>query len=86
LIKWLKPLKDKMLSHMPHWKPSCFFVDDAPQKLKALWLVLHLVPTLCLFPWMFFNIFHKILDYIKCILCCIDSHPLMVILLHMCPY
>jgi hypothetical protein len=36
LIKWLKPLKDKMLSHMPRWKPSCFFVDDAPQKLKAL--------------------------------------------------
>jgi hypothetical protein len=30
LIKWLKPLKDKMLSRMPHWKPSCFLVDDAP--------------------------------------------------------
>jgi len=25
LIEWLKPLKDKMLSHMPHWTPSCFF-------------------------------------------------------------
>jgi len=36
LIEWLKPLKDKMLSHMPHWKPSCFLVDDAPQELKAL--------------------------------------------------
>jgi hypothetical protein len=36
LIEWLKPLKDKMLSHMPHWKPSCFFIDDAPQELKAL--------------------------------------------------
>ncbi len=36
LIKWLKPLKEKMLSHMPHWKPSCFFIDDAPQELKAL--------------------------------------------------
>ncbi len=36
LIEWLKPLKDKMLSHMPHWKPSCIFVDDAPQELKAL--------------------------------------------------
>jgi hypothetical protein len=35
LIKWLKPFKDKMLSHMPHWKPSCFFVDDAPQELKT---------------------------------------------------
>jgi hypothetical protein len=30
LIEWLKPLKDKMLSHKPHWKSSCFFVDDAP--------------------------------------------------------
>jgi hypothetical protein len=50
LIKWLKPLKEKMLSYMPHWKPSCFLVDDAPQELKALQLVLYLVPTLCLFP------------------------------------
>jgi hypothetical protein len=50
LIKWLKPLKNKMLSHMPHWKPSCFLVDDAPQELKALQLVLYLIPTLCLFP------------------------------------
>jgi len=30
LIEWLKLLKNKMLSHMPHWKPSCFFIDDAP--------------------------------------------------------
>ncbi len=30
LIEWVKPLKDKMLSHMPHWKSSCFLVDDAP--------------------------------------------------------
>ncbi len=49
-IKGLKPLKDKILSHMPHWKPSRFLVDDAPQELKALLLVLYLVPTLCLFP------------------------------------
>jgi len=49
LIEWLKPLKDKMLSHMPHWKPSCFLIDDAPQELKALWLVLYLVPILYLF-------------------------------------
>jgi hypothetical protein len=49
LIEWLKLLKDKMLSHMPHWKPSCFLVNDAPQELKALWLVLYLIPTLCLF-------------------------------------
>jgi hypothetical protein len=70
LIEWLKPLKKKMLSHMPHWKPSCFLVDDALQELKALRLVLYLVPTLCLFFLMFINIFHKILDYYKCILCC----------------
>jgi hypothetical protein len=50
LIKWLKPLKDKMLSHMPHWKPSCFLVDDAPQELKALRLILYLLPILYLFP------------------------------------
>ncbi len=50
LIEWLKPLKDKMLSQMSHWKPSCFLIDDAPQELKALWLVLYLIPTLCLFP------------------------------------
>ncbi len=50
LIECSKPLKDKMLSHMPHWKPSCFLINDAPQELKALWSVLYLVPTLCLFP------------------------------------
>jgi hypothetical protein len=49
LIEWLKPLKDKMLSHKPHWKPSCFLVDDAPQESKALQLVLYLMNTLCLF-------------------------------------
>ncbi len=70
LIEWLKPLKDKMLSHMAHWKPSCFLVDDAPQELKALQLVLHIVPTLCLFLYMFLNIFHKMFNYFKCILCC----------------
>jgi hypothetical protein len=59
LIKWLKPLKDKMLSHMPHWKPSCFLIDNAPQELKALWLVLYLVSTLYLFPWMFLVSFIK---------------------------
>jgi hypothetical protein len=53
LIEWLKPLKDKMLSHMSHWKPSCFLVDDALQQLKALQLVLYLVPTFCLFLKMF---------------------------------
>jgi hypothetical protein len=50
LIEWLKPLKDTMLSHMSHWKPSCFLVNDAPQELKALWLIIYLIPTLCLFP------------------------------------
>jgi hypothetical protein len=57
LIKWLKPLKDKMLSHMPHWKPSCFFIDNAPQELKALWLVLYLMHIWYLFPWMFLLLF-----------------------------
>jgi hypothetical protein len=69
LIKWLKPLTDKMLSHMPHWKPSCFFIDDASQELKALQLILYLIPILYLFPYMFFSIFHKNFDYFKCILC-----------------
>jgi hypothetical protein len=50
LIEWLKPLKDKMLSHIPHWKLSCFLVDDAPQELKALRLVLYIIPILYLFP------------------------------------
>jgi hypothetical protein len=48
LTEWLKPLKDEMLTHMPHWKPLCFLVDDALQELKALQLVLYLLPTLCL--------------------------------------
>jgi hypothetical protein len=61
LIEWLKPLKDKMLSHMPHWKPSCFLIDDAPQELKALRLVIYLVPTLCLFPRCFLISFIKFL-------------------------
>jgi hypothetical protein len=63
LIKWLKPLKDKMLSHMPHWTPSCILINDAPQELKALRLILYLIPTLNLFPWMFLNIFHKNFDH-----------------------
>jgi hypothetical protein len=50
VIEWWKPLKDKMLSHNPHWKPSCFFVDDASQELNALRLVLHLIPIFSLFP------------------------------------
>jgi hypothetical protein len=69
LIEWLKPFKEKMLSHMPHWKPSCFLIDDAPQELKGLRLVLYLIPTLCLFLKMFKNIFHKIFGYFKCNLC-----------------
>ncbi len=85
LIEWLKPLKDKMLSHMPHWKPSCFLVDDAPQELKALRLFIYLRPTLYLFPYMFFDIFHKIFDYFKCILCCINpTHSWRFY--YMCPY
>jgi len=67
---------------MPHWKPSCFLIDDALQELKALQLVLYLVPTLYLFPYMFFDIFHKILDYFKCILCCTNPIHSWKILLH----
>ncbi len=55
---------------MPHWKPSRFLVDDAPQEFKALQLVICLVPILYLFFYMLFDIFHKIIDYFKCILCC----------------
>jgi len=36
LLEWLKPLKPKMLSCMPNWKPSYFIIDDAPQELNAL--------------------------------------------------
>jgi hypothetical protein len=36
LLKWLRPLKAKMLSCMPNWKPSCFIIDDALQELEAL--------------------------------------------------
>ncbi len=64
LIKWLKPLKNKMLSHMPRWKPSYSLIDNAPEELKALWPVLYLIQILYLFIWMFFIIFHKIIDYI----------------------
>jgi len=59
----VETIKKKMLSHMPHWKPSCFHIDNASQELKALQLVLYLVPTLYLFPWIFFSIFHKNFDY-----------------------
>jgi len=37
LIQWFKPLKEKMLSIMPNWRPSCFIIDDAPQELWVLW-------------------------------------------------
>jgi hypothetical protein len=33
LIKWLKPLKAKMLSIMLNWIPTFFVIDKAPQKL-----------------------------------------------------
>jgi hypothetical protein len=36
LVEWLSALQTKLLSHMPHWKPSCFIVDDASQELQAL--------------------------------------------------
>ncbi len=37
LIEWLQPLKAKMLSIMPNWRPSCFIIDDALQELWAFW-------------------------------------------------
>jgi len=46
----VETIKSKMLPHMPHWKPSCFLVDDALEELKALRLVLYLVPILYSFP------------------------------------
>jgi hypothetical protein len=33
LIEWLQPLKVKMTSIMPNWKPSCFIINDARQEL-----------------------------------------------------
>jgi hypothetical protein len=36
LVKWLTPLKTKLLRKNPKWKPLCFIVDDAPQELRAL--------------------------------------------------
>ncbi len=46
LVEWLTPLKTKLLRKNPKWKPSCFIVDDVPQKLRALWWVLF---SFCLF-------------------------------------
>ncbi len=46
---------------MPHWKPSCFLVDDALQELKALRLVIYLVPTLIYFLRCFLIFFIKFL-------------------------
>ncbi len=33
LIEWLQPLKVKMSSIMPNWRPSCIIINDAPQEL-----------------------------------------------------
>jgi hypothetical protein len=33
-------LKTNILRKNPKWKPSCFIVDDVPQKLWALWWIL----------------------------------------------
>jgi hypothetical protein len=37
LVEWLTPLKTKLIKKNPKRKPSCFIVDDAPQKLRILW-------------------------------------------------
>jgi hypothetical protein len=36
LIRWLQPLKTKILSIMSNWKPSYFIINDTPQELWAL--------------------------------------------------
>ncbi len=36
LVEWSSALQAKLLLHMPHWKPSCFIVDDASHELQAL--------------------------------------------------
>jgi len=36
LVEWLIPLKTKLLKKNLQWKPSCFIVDDVPQKLQTL--------------------------------------------------
>jgi hypothetical protein len=33
LVEWLIPLKTKILKKNHKWKPSCFIIDDVPQKL-----------------------------------------------------
>ncbi len=33
LIEWLQPLKAKMSSIMPNWRPSCFIINDTPHEL-----------------------------------------------------
>ncbi len=40
LVKWLTPWKTKLLRNNLKWKRSCFIVDDVPQELQALRLVL----------------------------------------------
>jgi hypothetical protein len=37
LVEWLFFLKTNLLRKNLKWKPSCFFVDDVPQELQALW-------------------------------------------------
>ncbi len=35
-VGWLSAMWANIFSHMPHWKPLHFIVDDAPQELQAL--------------------------------------------------
>jgi hypothetical protein len=37
LIEWFKPLKAKMLSIMPNWRPCFFIIGDTFQELQELW-------------------------------------------------
>jgi hypothetical protein len=36
LVKWLTPLKTKLLKKNPKRKPSCFIIDDVSQMLRTL--------------------------------------------------
>jgi hypothetical protein len=32
LVEWLDALRTNLVLQMPHWKPSYFIMDDAPQE------------------------------------------------------
>jgi hypothetical protein len=57
LMEWLRALWAKLLSYMPHWKPSCFIVDDPHRNFEhcsgctlIFYFLLH-----CLLFWYYVN-------------------------------